>query len=76
MCDGFPFPLFLSDLDDYKSIMAKALADRLAEAFAEKMHESIRTDLWGFQKEKLDTVRGGTFCLFLSLFSEILMLCM
>jgi len=34
--------------DDYGSIMAKALADRLAEAFAERMHERVRTDLWGY----------------------------
>ena len=34
--------------DDYNSIMAKALADRLAEAFAERMHQSIRTTLWGY----------------------------
>ncbi len=34
--------------DDYNSIMAKALADRLAEAFAEKMHEHVRTTLWGY----------------------------
>ncbi|ELR73761.1 5-methyltetrahydrofolate--homocysteine methyltransferase [Fulvivirga imtechensis AK7] len=34
--------------DDYNEIMAKALADRLAEAFAELMHEKIRTELWGY----------------------------
>ncbi len=34
--------------DDYSSIMLKALADRLAEAFAEYMHERIRTDFWGY----------------------------
>jgi 5-methyltetrahydrofolate--homocysteine methyltransferase len=34
--------------DDYSSIMLKALADRLAEAFAEYMHERVRTDLWGY----------------------------
>ncbi|MDY7576603.1 methionine synthase [Actimicrobium sp. CCI2.3] len=33
--------------DDYSSIMLKSLADRLAEAFAEQMHERVRTDLWG-----------------------------
>lgn len=37
-----------ADLDDYKSIMAKALADRLAEAFAECMHHQVRTQLWGY----------------------------
>jgi 5-methyltetrahydrofolate--homocysteine methyltransferase len=34
--------------DDYSSIMVKSLADRLAEAFAEYMHERVRTDLWGY----------------------------
>ncbi|MCI4667607.1 MAG: methionine synthase [Bacteroidia bacterium] len=34
--------------DDYSSIMLKALADRLAEAFAEKMHQLVRTDYWGY----------------------------
>jgi 5-methyltetrahydrofolate--homocysteine methyltransferase len=34
--------------DDYSSIMLKALADRLAEAFAERMHQRVRTDLWGY----------------------------
>ena len=42
--------------DDYSGIMFQSLADRLAEAFAEYMHERIRTDLWGYApKEKLDT---------------------
>jgi 5-methyltetrahydrofolate--homocysteine methyltransferase len=36
------------DYDDYNSIMAKALADRLAEAFAEKMHELVRKEYWGY----------------------------
>ncbi len=34
--------------DDYGSIMLKAIADRLAEAFAEMMHERVRRDLWGY----------------------------
>jgi 5-methyltetrahydrofolate--homocysteine methyltransferase len=38
--------------DDYNSIMAKALADRLAEAFAEKMHELVRKDYWGYAKDE------------------------
>ena len=47
---------FERDYDDYNSIMAKALADRLAEAFAEKMHELVRKDYWGYAKtEQLDT---------------------
>ena len=34
--------------DDYSSIMAKALADRLAEALTERMHEIVRRELWGY----------------------------
>jgi len=34
--------------DDYSSIMLKALADRLAEAFAERLHERVRRELWGY----------------------------
>jgi 5-methyltetrahydrofolate--homocysteine methyltransferase len=41
---------FERDHDDYNSIMAKALADRLAEAFAEKMHELVRQEYWGYAK--------------------------
>jgi 5-methyltetrahydrofolate--homocysteine methyltransferase len=41
--------------DDYSSIMAKALADRLAEAFAELMHQRVRQDFWGYaEDENLD----------------------
>ena len=39
---------FNDDNDDYSSIMLKALADRLAEAFAEAMHQRVRKDLWGY----------------------------
>jgi 5-methyltetrahydrofolate--homocysteine methyltransferase len=39
---------FLKDHDDYSAIMLKALADRLAEAFAECLHERVRKDLWGY----------------------------
>jgi 5-methyltetrahydrofolate--homocysteine methyltransferase len=39
---------FLDDLDDYSAIMLKALADRMAEAFAELMHHRVRTDIWGY----------------------------
>lgn len=39
---------FIDDLDDYSAIMLKALADRLAEAFAEALHHRVRTDLWGY----------------------------
>jgi len=41
--------------DDYSSILLKALADRLAEAFAERMHERVRRELWGYApNEALD----------------------
>lgn len=43
---------FEADHDDYNSIMAKALADRLAEAFAEKMHELVRREYWGYAKNE------------------------
>ncbi len=39
---------FEADHDDYNSIMIKALADRLAEAFAEHLHRLVRTELWGY----------------------------
>ncbi|MGY4385272.1 5-methyltetrahydrofolate--homocysteine methyltransferase [Pedobacter sp. UYP24] len=41
---------FEANYDDYNSIMTKALADRLAEAFAERMHELVRKDYWGYAK--------------------------
>ena len=41
--------------DDYSSILVKALADRFAEAFAERMHERVRTEFWGYAAgESLD----------------------
>lgn len=43
---------FESQHDDYSSILIKALADRLAEAFAEKLHQLIRTDFWGYSKNE------------------------
>ncbi|MGE0438903.1 MAG: methionine synthase [Gemmatimonadales bacterium] len=46
---------FEADHDDYRSILAKALADRLAEAFAERMHERVRREWWGYAPaESLD----------------------
>jgi 5-methyltetrahydrofolate--homocysteine methyltransferase len=42
---------FEADHDDYNSIMLKALADRLAEAFAERLHQRIRTEFWGYTNE-------------------------
>ncbi|HEY9221010.1 MAG TPA: vitamin B12 dependent-methionine synthase activation domain-containing protein [Lutibacter sp.] len=47
---------FEKDHDDYNSIMIKALADRLAEAFAEYLHKKVRTEYWGYASdEKLST---------------------
>ena len=40
--------------DDYSSIMMKALADRLAEALAEYLHEKVRMEYWGYSTQKLD----------------------
>ncbi|WP_462328387.1 methionine synthase [Thiohalocapsa halophila] len=46
---------FEADHDDYSSIMLKALADRLAEAFAERLHQLVRTNLWRYMPdEQLD----------------------
>jgi 5-methyltetrahydrofolate--homocysteine methyltransferase len=39
--------------DDYSAIMAKALADRLAEAFAERMHERVRREFWGYASDEV-----------------------
>ena len=36
--------------DNYSAIIAKALADRLAEAFAEHLHERVRREFWGYEK--------------------------
>ncbi|MEO6901989.1 MAG: methionine synthase [Bacteroidia bacterium] len=41
---------FEKDHDDYSAIMVKAIADRLAEAFAELMHKKVRKELWGYAK--------------------------
>ncbi|MFK3692852.1 methionine synthase [Agrobacterium tumefaciens] len=38
--------------DDYSSILVKALADRFAEAFAERMHERVRTEFWGYAPQE------------------------
>jgi 5-methyltetrahydrofolate--homocysteine methyltransferase len=43
---------FEADHDDYNSIMVKALADRLAEAFAEYLHKLVRTELWGYASDE------------------------
>jgi 5-methyltetrahydrofolate--homocysteine methyltransferase len=43
---------FKAQIDDYSDIMLKALADRLAEAFAERLHKYVRTDLWGYAPDE------------------------
>lgn len=43
---------FLDDLDDYSAIMLKSIADRLAEAFAECLHQRVRLDLWGYAADE------------------------
>jgi 5-methyltetrahydrofolate--homocysteine methyltransferase len=43
---------FEADHDDYHSIMLKALADRLAEAFAERLHERVRKEFWGYDSNE------------------------
>ncbi len=40
------------ELDDYQAILIKVLADRLAEAFAEKLHHQVRKEFWGYAKEE------------------------
>jgi 5-methyltetrahydrofolate--homocysteine methyltransferase len=43
---------FESDHDDYRAIMAKALADRLAEALAEHLHQRVRSEFWGYAPDE------------------------
>ncbi|MGO4666242.1 methionine synthase [Bosea sp. 2RAB26] len=43
---------FARDNDDYRSIMVKALADRFAEAMAERMHQLVRTQFWGYAPDE------------------------
>jgi len=43
---------FKADTDDYSDILLKALADRLAEAFAERMHERVRKTLWAYAPDE------------------------
>ena len=56
VCAGFGIDehiaRFEAEHDDYHSIMLKALADRLAEAFAERLHECVRKEYWGYAKDE------------------------
>lgn len=48
---------FRAELDDYNAILLESLADRLAEAFAERLHEQVRKEMWGYAPdEQLDNV--------------------
>ncbi len=49
---------FEKDLDDYNSIMVKALADRFAEAFAEYLHEKVRKEIWGYAPDEALTTEA------------------
>ncbi len=49
---------FKAQIDDYSDIMLKALADRLAEAFAERMHEHVRKELWGYAPDEQFTMEA------------------
>jgi len=43
---------FRAELDDYNAILLESVADRLAEAFAERMHERVRRELWGYAPDE------------------------
>jgi 5-methyltetrahydrofolate--homocysteine methyltransferase len=43
---------FKAALDDYSAILLESIADRLAEAFAERLHERVRTEFWGYQPDE------------------------
>ncbi|MEO7131221.1 MAG: vitamin B12 dependent-methionine synthase activation domain-containing protein, partial [Dermatophilaceae bacterium] len=43
---------FRADLDDYNAILLESVGDRLAEAFAERLHERVRKELWGFAPDE------------------------
>jgi 5-methyltetrahydrofolate--homocysteine methyltransferase len=48
--------VFKADIDDYSAILLESLADRLAEAFAERLHERVRKEFWGYaETEELDS---------------------
>jgi 5-methyltetrahydrofolate--homocysteine methyltransferase len=46
---------FKAENDDYSDILLKALADRLAEAFAERLHQHVRSQVWGYEPEDHQT---------------------
>ena len=50
---------FKEQLDDYSAILLESLADRLAEAFAERLHERVRTEFWGYAPGREPRQRGA-----------------
>jgi 5-methyltetrahydrofolate--homocysteine methyltransferase len=56
VCTGFgeeaQSKLFEADKDDYSAILLKSLADRMAESFAERMHQRVRKEFWGFAADE------------------------
>jgi 5-methyltetrahydrofolate--homocysteine methyltransferase len=46
---------FKNENDDFRAILVKILADRLAEAFAERLHERVRNEFWGYESKNLST---------------------
>ena len=53
MSDVFTLVRFDKQMDDYSIIMVKAIADRLAEAFAEMLHEQVRKEYWGYSSQEM-----------------------
>jgi 5-methyltetrahydrofolate--homocysteine methyltransferase len=53
-----PLARFAAAHDDYSAIMLKVLADRLAEAFAERLHQRVRREFWGYAPEELHSTEG------------------
>jgi 5-methyltetrahydrofolate--homocysteine methyltransferase len=47
-----PLERFKADQDDYNGILLQSLADRLAEAFAERLHQRVRTEFWGYAPDE------------------------
>ncbi|MFT7519172.1 MAG: 5-methyltetrahydrofolate--homocysteine methyltransferase, partial [Kiritimatiellia bacterium] len=47
---------FVDDHDDYSAILLKALADRLAEAFAEHLHQRVRSEFWGYASDESSSI--------------------
>src|SRR3546814_20226652 len=48
---------FKAEMDDYSPILVQALGDRLAEAFAERMHQRVRKELWAYEPDETPSNR-------------------